>query len=207
MNDDEERVYPTAGSPGEELYGLTESEMDDRLVRVPGDEGLSSPPDLAGLRPERVFGWSHWRTSDRSLWVTAQFPPMEGRPMALVLGVTIGRDEFALSQMRDLGFPIPDSDPAFIVEGSSQHGRTTVWAPGPLGLAVLYYRAVGDEYPVTLQVCSESPPEPELREMRTELEDEFDWEGTLRFASQESLSRGEVEEHIPPGRIRARMIL
>lgn len=207
MTDMADRTYPEPGSLGETLYGLTEEEMDERLTRIEGEPGGPPPLDFTALRTERVIGLQHWQDEDEGLVVTAQFEPLQTTPSALVLAVQVREDEFALARMKELGFQIPDSDPAYIVGGQGQHDRTTVWAPGPTGLVLLHYQAVGDDYPVTLQVYSEAPPEPEFSEQREKWEETIDWEGTLRFADQEAVADGKVEEHIPPGRIRARTIL
>lgn len=207
MTDGTDRTHPEPGSLGETLYGLTEEEMDERFNRIEGESVGPPPPELTGLRAERVIGLRHWWDEDEKLLVTAQYEPMEDTPSALMLAVTVGEEEFGLPRMKGLGFPIPDSDPAYIVEGEGQHDRTTVWAPGPPGLSLLSYQAAGNEYPVTLQVYSEAPPEPEFSEQREEWEEVIHWEGTLRFADRQALADGDVDEHIPPGRIRARTLL
>lgn len=203
----DDRTYPEPGSLGERLYGLTEEEMDERFTRIEVESGGLPPLDFTALRTERVIGLQRWHDEDKGLVVTAQFEPVEDTPSALMLAVRVREDEFALVRMKELGFSIPDSDPAYIVGGDGRHDRTTVWAPGPPGLALLSYQAVGDDYPVMLQVYSEAPPEPEFSEQREKWEETIDWEGTLRFADQKAVADGKVEEHIPPGRIRARMIL
>lgn len=204
-------TYPTPGSIGEEIYESTEEEMADRFIRLPDEAATAPNPDyVEGMRTERLYGLTTWVDPDRDLLINAQYPPLEKTPAAVMLQLTVSdENENFFPRLAELGFPVPESAPSFIAGSrGGPEGKTTSWRPGPPGLVELSYRARGEEFPVNLIVYSTAPPEPEFTEKRQQAEEVFGWDGTVVYESLERIEAGaEPDDHIKPGRVRARMIL
>lgn len=202
--------YPLADSLAATIFTSTEEILDDRFVRVKRDVLTASPPpeQLSALRQERMFGWICWLCSDNQLILQAQIPPHQTTPVGVMITMTVGENDNYFPRLERIGLPVPDDDPAFIVgKRHHEHGKTTVWIPGPGGLDSLHFRSQGESPPYELTAYAELPLEAEHGHREDDLMDLVDLEGTLRFENLHRLEAGEHEEHIRPGRFRTKLIL
>lgn len=205
-----DEVYPLKDSLAAVIYASSEEELDDRFSRAEGNAPEVSPPPehLSAFRPERSIGWTLWKAPELDLFIHTQIPPLQSTPASVMITFRVEENENFYPKLKELGFPVPDSDPAFIVgERHHEEGKSTAWVPGPGDLACLIFRAQVAGSTIQLSVHSELGLEGEDSDQVRDAVDWIDWEGTLRFRNREQVLAGDVEEHIRPGRIRARFIV
>jgi len=205
--------YPTGGSFAHRLFGTSRKDFEElfetwspsgddqegatrvdrrlltsfvrrhvRLLRdVPdrSDEGT-----FRAIPSHRRFGDFRWVDPGRDVVVAAHFPPFIPHPTSLQFALTDELGESLVVRLSELGFPPPSRDPTFVF-GETRHpeGRTTIYAPGPTGVAELVYRIHVD--PVTGRsvavVTCERPPENRMRELIRGYRKAFDHERVLWF--------------------------
>lgn len=213
--------YPAPGTLGSTLYEVSREELERRLPALHPDrpEGRPDTVDLETVREflhlhrqmleslptrgarhdfrlvpsARHFGRLLWFSREDGALVDAYFPPFEDRAASTLVAFMVPSLEAVPRRLEELGFPTPERPPAIVVGGVDRaEGRTSIYVPGPPGLAELVYRLRRLESGAcVVAVSSERPPEPRYTELVDAYRREFGWEGTMFFEDARAFARRE----------------
>lgn len=147
----------------------------------------------------RHFGEFQWFDPRHDALVGGHWPSFQPRPSSLTVAVPAAPDEDPLTRIDELGFPLPEEDPAMVIgQVDRPEGRTWVYVPGPGRLAELSYRLRRGPEGWDVIIAAERPPDDRYDELVAELHRAFGWEGTLVFPSGEAF-REKDGDLKPPG--------